>query len=90
MKHRSAVVRKKLKEKEEPEETLLTSAAKEDRHLVVRSLKDNSSSETFNDLSPALAGLFLWPPPNLSKEGLSTHKATPIQDAAFAQPCSER
>jgi hypothetical protein len=66
MKLKCAVVRKKLKEKEEPEETLLISAAKEDR-LLVAILKDNSSSETFNCLSPALAGLFLlqisriWP-----------------------------
>jgi hypothetical protein len=62
MKLRSAVVRKKLNEKEEPEETPLTSAAKEDR-LLVANLKDNSSSETFNCLSPALAGLFLFPCP---------------------------
>jgi hypothetical protein len=57
MKLKCAVVKMKLREREEPEETLLISVATEDRQLVVI-LKDNSTSETFNDLKSRFGGTF--------------------------------
>jgi hypothetical protein len=60
MKLRSAVVRTKLKEKEEPEETLLTSAG---THVlpVTPVLKDNSTSRDLQQIkSSAFAGDFFY------------------------------